>query len=104
MFTLHLTESLGATHQATVYGGDFDGVLAISGELMTNQCSTTSSEGQPLDLVVLCEVLSNTVQRLDRSLHVANCQPADLARRGYICFQQCRRQSQCCRHVVEAPC
>ena len=37
LFTLHLTESLSATHQASVYGGDLDGVLAVSGKLVTNQ-------------------------------------------------------------------
>jgi len=78
----------GVSHQA-----DFDDVLAVEREMVSNRDSATRPEGKSfVHTVILHEVLGDIVAFSDRGgIRISNGQPRDLSCRRQVSLQQGRR-------------
>ena len=101
LFARDLTEGPVVVHVAQVHREDLEDVLAIGGELVSDEETAAGPERQTLDVVVLRRVLRHAIHRLGLGGHIADGQAADFSRSRQVGLKQRRRHHERARHVVE---
>jgi hypothetical protein len=80
---------------------DRNRVVAVGGKQVLDEQAAARAERQPFDVIVLRSILARAVDDERRLLRFADCEPADLLRRGHIRLDQRRGNTERAGDVVE---